>query len=417
MADFNRICVLGLGYIGLPTALAFAQAGKQVIGVETNLARVAQLNQGKSPIAEAGVEAALQQAVASGRFFATSQVEAADAFIITVPTPLTPDHQPDLQYVEQAVSAIAPVLTAGNLVVLESTSPVGTTDRLAAQCRQARPDLRFPDDVQLAYCPERVLPGNILQELVENDRVIGGLSPKCAEQAVALYRLLAKGECFTTNARTAEMCKLAENSFRDVNIAFANELSLMCDRLGINVWELIALANRHPRVQILQPGAGVGGHCIAVDPWFMVAQTPDLARLVQTARQVNDAKPQWVIDKVKAAVADCLVATHRTPSELNIACLGLTFKADVDDLRESPALAITQALADWHSGGLWVVEPNITALPPSLARAELVPLEHALSHADVLVLLVDHHHFKQTPLGETVTPWRVDTKGIWQPSS
>lgn len=414
MADFNRICVVGLGYIGLPTALAFANAGKHVIGVDTHLARVAQLNQGNAPIAEKGIDLALRQAVDSGNFIATTKPEVADGFIIAVPTPLTPEHQPDLHFVEQAVAAIAPVLAKGNLVVLESTSPVGTTDQITERLRLARPDLHFPDEVNIAYCPERVLPGNILQELVANDRVIGGLSPKCAQQAVALYRLFAKGECLTTNARTAEMCKLTENSFRDVNIAFANELSLICDRLEIDVWELIALANRHPRVQILQPGAGVGGHCIAVDPWFMVAQMPDLARLIQTARYVNDAKPQWVIDKVKAAVADCLAASGRTLNQLSIACLGLTFKADVDDVRESPALAITEALAEWHSGALWVVEPNLSALPPSLVKAELVTLDHALTQADVLVLLVDHQLFKQTPLTEKTTPWRVDTKGIWQ---
>lgn len=413
MGHFNRICVIGLGYIGLPTAVMFANTGKQVIGVDTNSHIIATLKQGRAHFSERDLDIALKQAVANGNFFATTQIESADVFIIAVPTPLNEDRTPNLSYIKNAVDALAPKLQAGNLVVLESTSPIGTTEQIAQWLQQHRSDLNVVQDLHIAYCPERVLPGNILHELVENDRIIGGLNPKSSEQAVALYQLFAKGECLTTNARTAEMCKLTENSFRDVNIAFANELSLICDRLEIDVWELIALANRHPRVQILQAGAGVGGHCIAVDPWFIVTQTPDLAHLIHTARTVNDRKPLWVIDKVKATVADCLAHSDGSVKDLKIACLGLTFKADVGDLRESPALAITQALADWHRGMLWVVEPNISVLPHSLANAQLVPLERALNEADVLVLLVDHHSFKQTPLAESTTKWRVDTKGIW----
>ncbi|MCK3655513.1 UDP-N-acetyl-D-mannosaminuronic acid dehydrogenase [Pasteurellaceae bacterium Macca] len=411
--SFERIAVIGLGYIGLPTAVAFAQAGKSVIGVEINPQIVAQLNEGKSHIAEPKLAESLKQAVDFGRFFATNKIPPADAFIIAVPTPFQADFQPDLTAVKAVVEALAPVLKKGDLIVLESTSPVGTTERLAKWLHQARPDLRFPEEVNIAYCPERVLPGKIMTELFENDRIIGGLSPQCSQQAVKLYQLFVKGECLTTQARTAEMCKLTENSFRDVNIAFANELSLICDRLNIDVWELIALANRHPRVNILQPGAGVGGHCIAVDPWFIVAQAPEQARLIRMAREVNDHKPQWVIEKVKQAVADC-VQTGRPLAEITIACLGITFKADVDDLRQSPALAIAEQLSRWHQGKLLIVEPHIPHLPLSLAtKAQQVSLKQSIEQADILVLLVDHQCFKLTPKPERQNRWIIDTRGVW----
>lgn len=420
MTTFNTISVIGLGYIGLPTATAFASAGKRVLGVDVNPHAVDTINQGKIHIIEPDLDIAVHQAVEKGNLSAALTVALADAFLIAVPTPFKDDHQPDLSYVEAAAKAIAPVLTKGNLVVLESTSPVGATEAVEQWLKQARPDLTFPSDVgenadiHLAYCPERVLPGKIMTELFENDRVIGGITPKCAEKAVELYKIFVKGECIKTNARTAEMCKLTENSFRDVNIAFANELSLICDELNISVWELIALANRHPRVNILQPGAGVGGHCIAVDPWFIVAQAPKFARLIRTAREVNDFKPHWVSDKVKMALADCVTAKNITASEVKIACLGLAFKPDIDDLRESPAVEITQALANWHKGTILAVEPNVDHLPKALAgKVELVSFEKALKEADILVLLVDHQQFKATRVTDIPQQWIVDTRGVW----
>jgi len=288
---------------------------------------------------------------------------------------------------------------------------------MAAWLAEARPDLTFPQthgensDIRVAHCPERVLPGHVMRELIENDRVIGGLTPKCSAYAVALYKTFVQGECVITNARTAEMAKLTENSFRDVNIAFANELSVICDELKINVWELIKLANRHPRVNILQPGPGVGGHCIAVDPWFIVSKTPEQARLIRAAREVNDSKPDWVINKVKQAIADFLLSNPtKTVKDVTLACYGLAFKPDIDDLRESPAMAIAQQLAALHQGSVLMVEPNITDLPAKLASQTLSTAEQAFIKADIHVLLVDHKVFKQTkPLAGLI----VDTKGIW----
>ncbi|MGX2969841.1 UDP-N-acetyl-D-mannosamine dehydrogenase [Ursidibacter sp. B-7004-1] len=421
MGNIETVAVIGLGYIGLPTAVAFALAGKKVIGVDINPEIVNAVNQGTPHIQEPQLAESLSQAVSFGQFFATEKIQPADAFIIAVPTPFKAEYQPDLSYIQQAVQNIAPVLTNGNLVILESTSPVGTTEQIAQWLKTARPDLSFPTDKQeqaeqpdiaIAYCPERVLPSRIMQELIENDRIIGGLDAYSAKQAVALYQSFAKGECIATDARTAEMCKLTENSFRDVNIAFANELSMICDELDINLWELTRLANRHPRVNILQAGAGVGGHCIAVDPWFIVAQAPTQARLIRMARLVNEQKPNWVIEKVKATVAECATAKNCKPSELTIACFGLAFKADVDDLRQSPALQITQTLADWHRGKVLVVEPYIQVLPENLQnKAELVDYAIALQQADIVVLLVDHQPFKTLKPTQT---WIVDCKGIWQ---
>ena len=417
---FKQITVVGLGYIGLPTAVAFALNGLSVYGVEIEQHKLALIEQGKSPIAEPQLEEALQQVVASGLLTVGSHMQPSDVFIITVPTPFdTQKQQPDLSYVQAAVAAIAPVLKRGDLVVLESTSPVGTTERVAQWLAKLRPDLRFPSchpqaDIYLAYCPERVLPGKIMYEIIHNDRVIGGLSPQSTQQAVDLYQIFAKGECVATDARTAEMCKLVENSFRDVNIAFANELSMLCDVLDIDVWKLIELANRHPRVDILQPGAGVGGHCIAVDPWFIITQQPEHTALMRAAREVNETKPNWVVEKVKAAFADCVVDQNRSPSSIKIVCLGLAFKADVADLRQSPALQITQQLATWHQGELLVVEPYIRSLPSSLPETvRLISLEAALREADIMVLLVDHSIFK-TVQPEQLPQYWVDTKGIWR---
>ncbi|MGR3807938.1 UDP-N-acetyl-D-mannosaminuronic acid dehydrogenase [Pasteurella testudinis DSM 23072] len=419
--EFNTISVIGLGYIGLPTATAFASSGKRVLGVDLNRYAVDTINQGKIHIVEPDLDVAVKSAVEQGLLTASTKVLPADAFLIAVPTPFKEHYQPDLSYVESAAKNIAPVLQAGNLVVLESTSPVGATEQVEKWLIELRPDLTFPSqagdaaDIKLAYCPERVLPGKIMQELFSNDRVIGGLSPACAEQAARLYQLFVQGECIVTNARTAEMCKLTENSFRDVNIAFANELSLICDHLQISVWELIKLANRHPRVNILQPGAGVGGHCIAVDPWFIVAQSPEQARLIRTAREVNDYKPHWVIEQVKNALAEAVTQRDCKASEITIACLGLAFKPDIDDLRESPAVEITAELADWHAGKVLAVEPNIEKLSAQLQqKVELSELDHALATADILVLLVDHKQFKAVEPQQISQQWVIDTRGIWR---
>jgi len=341
---FNKVSVIGLGYIGLPTAAVIASRGIEVIGVDVNQHAVDTINKGEIHIVEPDLDIVVRSAVMTGKLKATVTAEPADAFLVAVPTPFKGDnHEPDLSYIEAAAKSIAPVLEKGNLVVLESTSPVGATEKLSAWLAEARPDLTFPQhkgdtaDIKVAHCPERVLPGYVLQELVSNDRVIGGMSKSCSEKAMALYKTFVKGECIISNSRTAEMAKLTENSFRDVNIAFANELSLICEKLKINVWELIKLANRHPRVNILNPGPGVGGHCIAVDPWFIVNSCPEEAKLIAAARYVNDGKPHWVVDQVKQAADQ-----FKKPV---IACLGLAFKADIDDLRESPALDITLHLA------------------------------------------------------------------------
>lgn len=418
--SFETISVIGLGYIGLPTAAIFASKGKKVVGVDINARAVETINRGAIHIVEPDLDQVVHAAVTRGDLRATTQPEAADAFLIAVPTPFKDEHQPDLRFVKAAAESIAPVLKKGDLVILESTSPVGSTEQMADWLAAARPDLRFPQhgdtpDIFVAYCPERVLPGQVMVELINNDRVIGGMTPACSARASELYRLFLKGECVETNARTAEMCKLTENSFRDVNIAFANELSLICADQGINVWELIALANRHPRVNILQPGPGVGGHCIAVDPWFIVAQNPELARLIRTAREVNDAKPQWVLDQVKTALADCLTQTGKRASDITIACFGLAFKPNIDDLRESPAVGVAQKIAEWHSGTTWVVEPHIEQLAEALAdKAMLVSAGQALEQADILVMLVDHRAFRAIDATEVQQNWIVDTKGVWR---
>lgn len=420
---FDTVSVVGLGYIGLPTAAVFAARKKKVIGVDVNEHAVSTINRGEIHIVEPDLDMVVHAAVVEGYLRATTSPEPADAFLIAVPTPFKENHEPDLSYIEAASKAIAPVLAKGNLVILESTSPVGATEAMAGWLAEARPDLSFPQaageqsDIRIAHCPERVLPGHVLRELVENDRIIGGMTRKCSAAASALYKVFVEGECIITDARTAEMCKLTENSFRDVNIAFANELSIICDTLGINVWELISLANRHPRVSILQPGPGVGGHCIAVDPWFIVSQTPDQARLIRTAREVNDSKPGWVIDKVKLAVADYLLAhPTKTAAEVSVACFGLAFKPDIDDLRESPALDIVQKLASQLVSSIMAVEPNIASLPPSLLAAgvQLVGQDTALEQANVVVLLVDHAEFRSMHPSFLADQFVVDTKGVWR---
>ena len=422
---FNTIAMIGLGYIGLPTAAVFASRRKQVIGVDIDQKAVNTINRGEIHIVEPELDMVVNAAVKEGYLRATTTPEPADAFLVAVPTPFHTDengqnHQADLSYIQAAARSIAPVLKPGNLVVLESTSPVGATEQMAEWLAEARPDLTFPQthgeasDIRIAHCPERVLPGHVIRELVENDRVIGGMTPRCAEEACKLYQIVVKGECIATTARTAEMAKLTENSFRDVNIAFANELSTICHELDINVWELISLANRHPRVNILTPGAGVGGHCIAVDPWFIVDACPEQTRLIRTAREVNDAKPEWVLSRVSSA----LEGLHReqpsaTRSDMTVACLGLAFKPDIDDLRGSPALGITEKVATLGCR-VMVVEPNIDALPTTLNQPniELASLDEALAQADAVCVLVKHKAFIENVDAVSAKPSIIDAVGL-----
>lgn len=416
----NTISIIGLGYIGLPTATLFASRKRRVIGVDVSPYVVDTINRGDIHIVEPELDILVQAAVGAGYLRATTSVEPADAFIIAVPTPLTDDRKPDLSCIESAARSIAPVLARGNLVILESTSPVGTTEQLADWLAELRPDLSFPQqagdasDIRIAHCPERVLPGRIVHELVVNDRVIGGMTSRCSDVAIALYKLFVQGDCIVTDVRTAEMCKLTENSFRDVNIAFANELSMICEEQGVDVWELIRLANRHPRVNILQPGCGVGGHCIAVDPWFIVNSAPEHARLIATARQVNDAKPKWVFRKVEDAV-DGLNKKGVAAADVRIACFGLTFKPDIDDLRESPALQIAHELVSRYAGRVSVVEPNLDALPEYLADRHVLRMDPrtALEWANIIVVLVDHDQFKRISPNVGDKKILIDTRGIW----
>lgn len=413
--NFKHVCVIGLGYIGLPTAATFASHGVRVTGVDVNQHAVDTINQGKVHIVEPDLDALVKVSVGEGKLKAQTIPCEADAYIVAVPTPFKENHQPDLKYIEAAAKSLAPFLKKGNLVILESTSPVGSTEQMSAWLSEARSDLTFPQthgesaDILIAHCPERVLPGKVLQELISNDRIVGGMTDRCSKAACALYKIFVNAECITTNTRTAEMCKLTENSFRDVNIAFANELSMICHELDIDVWELVRLANRHPRVNILQPGPGVGGHCIAVDPWFIVAKTPEQARLIRTAREVNDSKPQWVIDQVKIKIADFLQANpEKTIKDVTIACYGLAFKPDIDDLRESPALAITKQLAE-QGLNILAIEPNIEELPKNLpSNIKLISLGGKDS-ADIHLILVDHKDFKINFFINSL--YVIDTKG------
>ena len=407
--SYPSVCVLGLGYIGLPTASLLASKGFSVHGVDVSAGVVDTINAGRIHIREPELDILVKAAVQSGRLKAGTTPEPAEVFIIAVPTPFTNGHKPDLSFVEAASRSIAPYLRGDELIILESTSPVGTTERVAQWIAEERLDQ--PDTakmLKIAHCPERVLPGQILRELVENDRIVGGIDDASTEAAADFYERFVSGQVLRTSSRTAELAKLAENTFRDVNIALANELSLICDRLGIDTWELIALANRHPRVNILQPGPGVGGHCIAVDPWFIVDSAPEQSRLIHTARQVNQAKPEYVVARVQARA--------KRIHEPTIACFGLTYKADIDDLRESPALEITQALARGRTGRVLAVEPHVEGLPKALVEAgvEHVSIEQALAEADILVGLVAHRAFRKLPPGALQEKIVIDTCGIWR---
>lgn len=405
---FSTVCVVGLGYIGLPTAAILARQGIKVIGVDVKEESVTAINAGRVPFVEPDLEAYVVAGVQQGLLHAQLEAAPADAFIVAVPTPFNADKSADLSYIEAAAREIAPQLSGGELVILESTSPPGATQHMADVILEARPDLADAG-LLFAHCPERVLPGRVMTELVENDRIVGGLTPEAAERAADLYRTFCKGEVLLTDAVTAEMAKLVENSFRDVNIAFANELSVICDRLGINVWELIELANHHPRVNILQPGPGVGGHCIAVDPWFIVSAVPEEARLIRSAREINDAKPEWVIDKVLASAYGLERPT--------VALLGLAFKPNIDDLRHSPALQIARGIADrLPRARILVSEPHICSLPSELMahpNIELTDAPDAVERAEVVAVLVDHSAFRTLDVETLGNRQIIDTRGLF----
>ncbi|MHA1597333.1 MAG: UDP-N-acetyl-D-mannosamine dehydrogenase [Alphaproteobacteria bacterium] len=413
---FEKICVIGLGYVGLPTAAVFASRGIHVLGVDTNTRAVSMINQGKIHIVEPGLDGMVLDAVKAGKLTAEAAPQSADAHIIAVPTPFIRDdengHRPDVSHVRAAAESLAPVLTKGALVIVESTCPVGTTVQVSKWLAEARGDLSFPHDagdqadVNVAHSPERVLPGKVLHELVHNDRVVGGVSAACSERAARLYKIAVEGECLLTTANTAELVKLSENAYRDVNIAFANELSLIADEMDVDVWDAIELANHHPRVNILQPGPGVGGHCIAVDPWFIAHGAPDVSPLIRTARRVNDGKPGYVAAKILDAAKESGAKT--------IAVLGLAYKADIDDLRESPAIEIAAAVADGFEGTTLIVEPHTETLPEALSGHRLSDLDAALDAADIVALLVDHREFRDLDTARLEAKTVIDTRGIWR---
>jgi UDP-N-acetyl-D-mannosaminuronic acid dehydrogenase len=407
------VCVLGLGYIGLPTAAVIARSGCPVLGVDVTEHVVDTINSGKIHIEEVDLDGLVQGVVSRGTLRASLQVDRADVFVIAVPTPFGNDHVPDTSYVMEAATNVAAALKAGDTIILESTSPVGTTEKMRDLIAKLRPDLKIPGltndipDIAIAYCPERVLPGKILVELTNNDRCIGGITPRCARKALGFYRRFVRGECVTTTARAAEMTKLVENSYRDVNIAFANELSIVADEMDLDVWEVIRLANRHPRVNILQPGPGVGGHCIAVDPWFIIHGAPDHTPLIRIAREVNDGKTGHVLEQASLMIDEL--------PRVSIACFGLAFKANIDDFRESPALKIAAQLARRYGGRIKIVEPYASELPAAFdgTGAELINIDEALENCGMMITLTDHDMFKSIPLDERAGKVVYDTRGIW----
>jgi len=401
----KRICVIGLGYIGLPTACILSSKGFKVVGVDINQELVEELNQVNTDSLEPGLADLANSAIKSANLIAKISPEEADVFMICVPTPLTDGNKADLSYIKNAAESVLPYLKKGNSVILESTVPPGTTEGILKPILEES-GLKVGSELYLSYCPERVLPGNILKELIENDRIIGGINPESTELAKEVYQSFVEGEIYLTDATTAEMVKLVENSFRDVNIAFANELSRVCDKLNLNVWEIIKLANKHPRVNILTPGPGVGGHCIAVDPLFIVEKAPNEASIIKTARCVNDSMPDYIVEKVERAVRKAKI---KSPI---IACLGITYKAGTGDLRESPALKIVRRL---RKKGYTVraCDPYIK----DFAEFPLLSLEETVNGADCLVLLVDHKEFKEIKLQEPLGRMRgniiIDARGVW----
>jgi UDP-N-acetyl-D-mannosaminuronic acid dehydrogenase len=411
----KTVCVIGLGYIGLPVGAMLASRGHQVIGYDVNEATVASINLGRARFFEPDLDMLLGASVQTGRLTAQSAPAEADYFIIAVPTPLTEGHKPDLSYVDRAVHSIAPFLKVGSTVIIESTIPVGTTEHVTATLGKLRPDLRVPKyqdpsrpfDIHVAHCPERILPGKMVRELVSNDRIIGGMTERCAESAKELYETFVSGHCLVTDCRHAEFVKLIENAYRDVNIAFANELSLICESLKLDVWRAIDLANFHPRVSILEPGPGVGGHCIAVDPWFIVDGAPELSRLIKTAREVNSSKPHHMFDQI-CARADRI-------KDPVVACYGITYKPDVEDLRESPSLEIVRALARRRGIQVLVCDPYVQELPADLQAAqgvELVDADTARARADIVAFLVGHSPFRKFEFDRFREKIIVDAIGI-----
>lgn len=415
-ATAPRTVMMGLGYIGLPTAAVIARSGSDVLGVDIRADVVDTINAGRIHIEEPDLADLVRDVVSRGKLRASLVPEPADVFVIAVPTPFDADHAPDTTMVMDAGRRIAPFLARGSLVLLESTSPVGTTEELVRALAAERPDLSFPlrgadgdaaaADVSVAYCPERVLPGKILIELITNDRIIGGVSTRCSERARAFYKRVVDGECLVTDSRSAELVKLSENAFRDVNIAFANELSIVADKLDINVWQVIALANHHPRVNILNPGPGVGGHCIAVDPWFIVHSAPEQTPLIQAARHVNDSKVDHTVERARAVFAKC---------QGSVGVLGIAFKADIDDFRESPSLRVAELLAEEFGDRMILCEPHMVEMPAILRRhgAEACDFTETLSRCQGLVLLVDHQEFRDVAASSLADKVIYDTRGCW----
>ena len=394
-----KVVMMGLGYIGLPTAALIASRGIKVQGIDVNQSVVDTINEGKIHIVEPALDGLVKHVVERGLLKASTTVDTADVYLIAVPTPFKGDHEPDLKYVESATRMILPNLKSGDLFIIESTSPVGTTDKMAKIIFEERPELK--GKINIAYCPERVLPGKVIYELEHNDRVIGGLDEQSTKAAQDFYRHFVKGELHATNAKTAEMCKLVENSSRDVSIAFANELSMICDKARINVWELIKLANKHPRVNILQPGTGVGGHCIAVDPWFIVSEFEKEAIIIRNAREINNYKTEWVIEKIKSTALQFELDNNKKPT---IALMGLAFKPNIDDLRESPSLQVADTLLDEGKFDLLLVEPNLE----ESNKYDLTDYEAINEKADIVAYLVAHKEFR----GFTTEAIELDFCGV-----
>lgn len=417
--NISKVSVIGLGYIGLPTAAIISNSKIPTCGIDNNKDVVDTVNNGNIHITEPGLEKIVQESVESGFLKAYSEPISSDVYIITVPTPLKQDNSPDVSYVEEAIKNIAPVLNKNNLIIIESTSPIGTSKKMSRILKKLRPDLGFPHedlnevDINIAYCPERVIPGNTLNELVSNDRVIGGITDKCANKASNFYSKIITGKCYKTSAETAELSKLAENSFRDVNIAFANELSMICDENNINPWELIEIANKHPRVNILQPGPGVGGHCIAVDPWFIVTNS-NVAKLIQQAREVNLYKTEYVFKKLEKEIKNITLKKEVNEKEITIAFFGIAFKANIDDLRGSPALEIVKKTIEIFNCNILVVEPNIQELPNDIKKnSNLVSVSDAIKNCDIAISLVDHKEFTDIKKIDFNGKTLIDSKGIW----